>query len=314
MKAPQKEKVRAIVLTFAVTAVFACLVLVNACRVSQFGFNKITSIAVTPANQIMAGGTQLQFQATGIYSDATTTEDMTTLVRWTASDPSVSVSSSGLVTAAQVTGAVTCTITATEPGGVSGSVSVTIQNAQLTSIAVSPASSDIDGGNITSLTAMGTFASGGETFLQDITSMATWSTSDTTVATVDAGTVTGIDGGIAVITATWGGILSNAAQINVSGKSLVSLDINPKDFVVPRMTGVFFTAIGTFNDGSVKDLTRVATWSTSDITIARIGSYSVNGQGMTVITQHTPGTATITAKLGNMTVSTSLIVSLTAPY
>ena len=271
MKAPQKRKVRAIVLTLAATAVFAGLASLNACRVSQFGFfNKLNSITITPANPVVAGGTQLQLRATGVYLDAST-QDMTTLVSWAASGPIVTVSATGLATVAQVTAPDTCTITATEPGGISGSVSLTIKNAQLTAIDVSPASADLDGGIMTALTAMGTFASDGETFLQDITAMATWSSSDEAVATVDAGIVTGVNGGITAITASWGNITSNNAEITVSGKSLVSLDINPKDAVVQRMTGIFFTATGTFNDGSVMNLTQSVTWSTSDPTIARIG-------------------------------------------
>ncbi len=313
MKAPQKRKVRTIVLTLAATAVFAGLASVNACRVSQFGFDNLVSIQITPPAPVMAGGTQLQLRATGVYSDGST-QDMTTFVNWTSSDTMVAVSASGVATAAQVAGPDTCTITATEPGGLSGSAALTVKNAQLTAIAVSPAIADVDGGITTALTAMGTFTNGGETFTQDITSMATWSTSNDVCATVDSGTVTGVGGGTAAITASWGNITSNEAIINVSGRALVSLDVNPKDDVVPRMVGVFFTATGTFNDGSVEDLTQSVIWSSSDTTVAKIGSYNVNGQGMTVITQHIAGTATITAKLGNTAASATLIVSLTAPY
>lgn len=313
MKTPQKGKVRAIVLTLAATAVLAGLASVNACRVSQFGFVKLDSITVTPANPVMAGGTNLQLKATGVYSDAST-QDMTTLVNWAVSDSMVTVSASGVATAAQVAAPATCTITASGPGGISGSAFLTVKNAQLTAIAVSPASADIDGGTTTALTAMGTFANGSDTFLQDITSMATWSTSNDAIATVDAGTVTGVGGGTVAITASWGNIASNEAKITVSGKSLVSLDITPKDDIVQRMVGVFFTATGTFNDGSVEDLTQSVTWSTSDATIATIGSYNAYVPGMTVITHHLIGTATITAKLGNTTASTTLTTSATAPY
>ena len=313
MKTAQKGKIRTIVLMFAAIAVLVGLASLNACRVSPFGFDNLVSIQLTPADPVMAGGTQLQLRATGVYSDGST-QDMTTFVNWTASDTVVTVSASGVATAAQVAAPDTCTITATEPGGVSGSASLTVKNAQLTAIAVSPTSADIDGGITTALTSMGTFVSGGETFLQDITSMATWSTSNDAVATVDLGTVSGISGGTAAITASWGNITSNETIINVSGRALVSLDIDPKDDVVPRMVGVYFTATGTFNDGSVEDLTQLVTWSSSDTTVAKIGKYNVNAPGMTVITQHIAGTATITAKMGNTTASTALIVSLTAPY
>jgi trimeric autotransporter adhesin len=312
MKILKKENIHAIVLSLAAMAVFALLASINACRASQFGFIKLDHLTITPADPVMAGGTQLQLSAIGVYSDGTT-EDMTTSVNWTASDSMVTVSASGVATTAQVTSPETCIITATEPGGMSGSASLAVKNAQLTSIEVSPLSADIDGGTVVNLAATGTFVSSGETFTQDISSMATWSTSNDACATVDSGTVTGISGGTAGIMASWGNITSNEADITVSGISLVSLDINPKDKEVPCMWNTYFTATGRFSDGSVKDLTQSVTWSSSDTTVAVIKSYCE--YGMIVNTpQRIAGSATISAKLGNMTASTSLIVSLTAPY
>ena len=45
----------------------------------------LTSIAVTPANPIIAPGATQQFTATGTYSDGTT-QDITTSVTWSSSD------------------------------------------------------------------------------------------------------------------------------------------------------------------------------------------------------------------------------------
>lgn len=314
MKTLQKRKIRAVVLALAAAAALAGLASVHACRVSQFGLSgDLVSLAISPAAPVMAGGTQLQLNAAGVYSDGST-DDMTGFVTWHSSDPTASVSSSGIVTAAQVDAQLTCTITATGPGGLSGSVTLTIQNAQLTGLAVSPASAALDGGLVTQLTATGTFTGGGETFIQDLSSTATWSTSNNAVATVDAGKVTGVSGGTAAITASWENILSNQAEITVSGVSLVSLDMYSSRDEVPRMWAVYFTATGTFDDGSTRDLTQSATWSSSDTEVVRIGPYNANVSAQIVVTQHIAGTAIITAKLGTFTASKTLVVSLTAPY
>jgi hypothetical protein len=314
MKTLQKGRFRAMVLVFASISLLGSLVSVNACRMSQFGFTGLSGLVVTPGNPVMAGGTQLQLTATGVYSTSSITEDLTMFSTWVASDPTVTVSASGVVTAPEVAAPITCVITATEPGGKSGSVLLTIKNAQLTSIDVSPPSADIDGGTAADLTATGTFISSSETFTQDISSTATWTTSDEAVATVDSGKVVGVSGGTATITASWENIVSNEAAISVSGRRLLSLDINPKDITIQRMAAAFYTATGLFDDGSTKDLTRAVTWTSSDTLTARIGSYSETGGGMTIITIHVPGTVTITATLGSISATTTLTASELAPY
>jgi hypothetical protein len=313
MKSDKKERIRSIFFILVAVVICAGLVSVNACRVSQFGFDNLVFIQITPAAPVMAGGTQMQLRASGVYSDGST-QEMTSLVDWATSDPLVDVSASGVVTAPPVTTPETCIITATGPGGVSGSASLTVKDAQLTAIAVSPTSASLDGGTAADLTAIGTYFSSGETFTQDISSMATWSTSDESVATVDAGKVIGVTGGTAAITASSGSIVSNEAAISVSGRRLLSLDINPKDITIQRMAAAFYTATGLFDDGSTKDLTQAVTWNSSDTTIAYIGPYNIYQQGLTIITVHVPGTVTITATLGSISATTTLTASATAPY
>ncbi len=314
MKTPQKNRIRVILLLFAATVLLGGLVSINACRMSPFGFTGLSGIIIAPANPVMAGGTQLQLSATGVYSNSTTTEDLTNYATWVVSDPAVTVSASGLVTAPAVSAPLTCVITALGPDRAVGSVQLTIKNAQLTGIAVSPPSADLDGGTAADLIATGTFISSGETFTQNISSTATWTTSDEAVATVDAGKVVGVSGGTATVSASWQSILSNEATINVSGTRLVSLDITPKDITIQRMAAAFYTCTGYFDDGSTKDLTKEVTWTSSNVLTARIGSYSNTGGGMTIITIHVPGTVTITATLGSISATTTLTASALAPY
>src|SRR5882757_9399790 len=85
----------------------------------------LVSIAVTPANPSIAKGLTQQFTATGTYSNSTT-QDLTSTVSWTSSNPSIAsiAASGGLATAAApgsatisasmsgITGTTTLTVTA----------------------------------------------------------------------------------------------------------------------------------------------------------------------------------------------------------
>ena len=64
---------------------------------SQAPAQTLTSIAVTPNGMSVGTGSNLQFTATGTYSDGHTA-DITSSVVWSAGDPAVSISASGLAT------------------------------------------------------------------------------------------------------------------------------------------------------------------------------------------------------------------------
>src|SRR6266851_69713 len=89
----------------------------------------LDSVRVTPATQSLTVGQTAQFTAVGTYGNANhlSTQDVTSVVNWTSSAPSVAtVSASGLVTAV---GAGTTTITANATafnGPVSSSATLTV--------------------------------------------------------------------------------------------------------------------------------------------------------------------------------------------
>jgi hypothetical protein len=129
-------------------------------------------------------------QAIGTYSD-TTTKDITSKVTWTSSDTTkFTVNSAGVLTGVAVTSTPLPTVKAAL-GTVSASTTVTVTTATLTSIA-------IQGGNQTQsiasnpggfqFVATGTFSDGSQS---SVTTSATWSSSDTTVATIQSGATNG---------------------------------------------------------------------------------------------------------------------------
>ncbi len=142
----------------------------------------LVSIALAPLTPTIASGTQLQFTATGTFTDATT-QDVTSLLTWESSDEVVATVDNvlgfeGLVTSLS---AGSTTITASYDEFISESTTLTVTAANLTSIAVTPANPSIANGLTQQFTATGTYD---DASTQDITSSVTWDSSDVGIATV----------------------------------------------------------------------------------------------------------------------------------
>jgi uncharacterized protein YjdB len=263
----------------------------------------LNSIVITPANPSLPAGVAQQFTATGYYNDQTT-HDITTQVTWSSSDTSVAtVNSSGLATAIAI-GTVTITAASSTPSsatnsGSSASTTLTVNSATLSSIVVTPANPSLPVGVAQQFTATGTYTDGAS---YDITTQVTWSSSATSVATVnDSGLATAFATGTATITATSGTIAGSTA-LTVNSAALSSITVTPANPSLPAGVAQQFTATGTYADGTSYDITTQVTWSSSDTLVA-----TVNSSGLA--TAVAKGTATITATLGTIAGSTTLTVN-----
>jgi len=87
-----------------------------------------------------------------------------------------------------------------------------------------------------------------------------------------------------------------------TGSALTSIVVNPANskMTVDRSSPQQFSATGSYSDGSTKDLTASATWSSSNQYVA-----TVSAAGIVSITS--AATATISAKSGSVTGSTNLM-------
>jgi uncharacterized protein YjdB len=125
----------------------------------------------------------------------------------------------------------------------------------------------------------------------DISSTATWTSSNNSVATVTAGLVTaksaGTGLGTATITASSGGI-SKTAVVTVTAAALNSIAITPASPTVTVGATTQLKATGTLADNSTPDVTNFVTWASSDTSKA-----TVSATGL--VTGVAAGTATITA-------------------
>ena len=267
----------------------------------------LVSIQVTPTNPGIAKGTTRQFTATGIYSDHST-QDLTKQVTWNSSAGSVaSVSnaagSNGLASALAVgTAAVSAAL-----GPVSGTTNLDVTAATLVAIEVNPADPSISKGTTLQFAATGIYT---DASTQDLTKQVTWSSSNFSVASISNasgsnGLASALGVGSATISATLGAVSGNTA-LGVTAATLVSIQVDPADSVIPMDITVEFTATGIYSDSSTQDLTQKVTWKSSDDRVASI-SNADDSRGLA--TPAGVGSSTIYAILGDVWGSTTLTVS-----
>ncbi len=268
----------------------------------------LTSLAVTPSSQTVAtAGQTSQFIAIGTYSSGSpATQNLTNSVSWQTSNGQVAtVNSFGLVTttgAGQAT--ITALATASDGSVVSASGMITVTSAApprvLTSLLVTPSSQTVaSAGETSQFIAVATYSSG-TPLTQNLTSSATWESSDASVATVNSsGLVTSVGAGEATISALAtspdGSVTSSNGTITVNSasvpRSLTSLLVIPNSQVVATAGQTSqFIAVGTYSSGSptTENLTGSVSWQTSEASIA-----TVNSAGL--VTTVGAGVATISA-------------------
>ena len=277
---------------------------ISACAGSLCGSTGVTvappalvSIAVSPVSPSIPAGTGQQYTATGTYTDGST-QSLTSSVTWSSSATAVAtINAAGLATSFVQGGT---TITASL-GAVQGAATLTVTAPVLTSISVTPTSPSIALGLTRQFTATGTYSDGSK---QTITNSVTWSSSATGVATIgNAGLATSVKQGSATIAASSGAV-QGTASLTITAAVLVSIAITPANPSVPLGLQQQFAATGTYTDGSTRNLTAPATWSSSPSGVATFGA---NGLAATI----NEGSTTVQALLGSIHGSTTFTV--TAP-
>ncbi len=269
----------------------------------------LVSISVTPATPSVAKGLTQQFTATGTYTDSTT-QNLTASVTWSSSDTSKATISNASGTEGLATTLVagSTTITATS-GAVSGNTTLTVTAATLVSISVTPATPSVAKGLAQQFTATGTYT---DSTTQDLTTVVTWTSSDTAKATISnaggsQGLASTLVAGTTTITATHSATgINGSTTLTVTAATLVSLSVTPTTPSMPTSRTLQFSATGTYTDSTTQDLTTSVTWSSSDTTKAQI-SNAAGSRG--IASSIAAGTTTITATSGAVSGNTVLTVS-----
>ena len=262
---------------------------------TQPGSATLVSIDVAPATPSIAKGLSQPFTATGHYSDATT-QDLTASATWTSSATGFATMSGATATGV---GAGTTTITAAV-GGKSGQATLTVGPATLVSIEVTPSSLSLEKGLSQVFAATGHYT---DATTQDLTALATWTSSATGVATMAGATASAVGVGGATVTASYGG-KSGSTLLTVAAAALVSIDVTPANLSLEKGLTQVFTATGRYTDSTTQDLSGVATWTSSASGVATLAGATASALGV--------GGTTVTASYGGKSGSTLLTVTTAA--
>ena len=200
--------------------------------------------------------------------------------------------------------------TVLETGGTDGTnilntaeLYTTSKLAGLASISISPASPSVPFGSQQLLVATGTF-NGGTT---QVLSSVLWSSSSSSVLTVsgdpsNSGYVNTVGQGTATVTASAAGV-SGFTTVTVPAPALVSITITPQAVAMPLGTTQQFDAVAIYSDGSARDISSTAAWTSSS------ASATVSGTGLA--TAAALGTSAIQASSGSQ--SSTAAITVTAP-
>lgn len=300
----------------------------------------LTSVSIVPASQTLtAQGESAQFLAIGTYNTSPTSENLTSSASWSSSAPSVATvdttlsGTPGRVTAVGA-GTTTITVLATSPDGsiVQGSATVNVNipttsttpARTLTAITVSPGSQTLTAaGQTAQFIAIGSYNESPLT--SDLSSTATWESSDTSIATVSSGgVVQAVSPGSVTITAIGtaadGSIITGSAVVNVesslpANRTLTGLEIIPASQSTTT-TGetAQFLAIGTYSAAPLTaDLTNQATWLSSDVAVATVNNAGLATTVGTNAGEETTITALVTDPSNGDVLAASGTLQVVAP-
>jgi len=214
----------------------------------------VTSIALSSTSlALKVGGTQT-------LSVTANPAGASNAVKWTTSNSIVATVSNGKVTAVGK-GTATITATSTENANVKATATVTVSTIAPTSITLSNSNVALSVGDTEQITV--------KVSPTNAVSTVTWSTSDSSVATVSNGKVTAVGKGTATITATSTENANIKDTATVTVKQLESIQITGSLTKTSYLLGDKIdcggvTAKAVYSDGSQVDITQQVEWETND--------------------------------------------------
>lgn len=240
----------------------------------QEGVIAVELVSLSEEELILGEGETATLVVTILPEDATDKA-----VTWTSSDEAVATVSNGVVTAVKEG---TATITATA-GGKSAQCTVTVKKGvvAVTGITLSQTSLSLEEGKSATLTATVQPSNATDKTVS-------WSSSNTSIATVSNGVITAVKEGTATITASAGGktaqcmVIVTKAFVAVTGITLSQTSLSLEK-------GKTITLTATVTPADATDKT--VSWSSSDASVATVSSSGV-------VTAVKAGKATITAAAG----------------
>jgi uncharacterized protein YjdB len=200
----------------------------------------------------------------------------------------------------------TATITASA-GGLSDQITVTVTDAELVSLQLTPPIVTFPVGEETRLNAIGVYSDNTQ---RGVNFEATFETADEAVATVSnalgqKGVVTAVAAGITTITATIGD-LSDTAEVTITDATVENLFITPPVVVVHPSFFEQAQAFATYSDGTTLAVTDQAVWESLNPAIARVSNAAGEWGRISGLSQ---GQAQVDATFGGVTASVNVFVT-----
>ncbi|MGO8969815.1 MAG: hypothetical protein ACLQDQ_09625 [Myxococcaceae bacterium] len=268
---------------------------------------QLVSLVVTVDRPVVAPLSDVTCTATGFFTDGTHA-DFSSVAGWTSSQPAVvSVSTSpGSVGALVALATGTAQLTASYQQ-FTGSTSLTVTDATLLALAISPLLPYVTPGTNAALQATGLFSDG---TAQPVTSNVQWTVDDPSLAfflSSVPGEVEGFSPGPTQVEAQAGVVLAQAPLL-VSAAPLAALEVAP---ALPDPLGVLgtkaFTTWGTFADEGVLGLTTQASWTSTPSQILAVSPSAGVASALDA------GLATVQAGFGGLTASAQQAVDGAPP-
>lgn len=258
----------------------------------------LLSVVVTPVNPNLPIGFTQQFTSVGIYSDNSTqiltTSGDCTWISTTPASATISNTAGTRGVATPVAAGTTTIRHSCHSGSVVGETHLTVTNATLLGVAVSPINPTIANGTIQQFTAIGTFS---DNTTLNLTNQVTWTSLTPANATItNGGLATALNPGTTVIRATHGA-LQPQTTLTVTNATLSSIQVTPVGPVVAIGFGTTqsFTATGNYSDGSTQNITNLVTWTSGSTGVATISN---NPTTHGIATSVSAGITNIQANLG----------------
>ena len=171
-------------------AILLCMAL-GGC--SGFFINpSISSIFITPPSATIAITNTVQLNATARYSDGSSGPISGSSVGWTSSEPNVATITQGGLVTGVATGTATMTVT---DQGVTATANVTVTPMNVTSISITTTQGSTNPQSTATISGapatLQFYAYANGNNIEDLTQAVTWSSSNTSVATISSGLTTG---------------------------------------------------------------------------------------------------------------------------
>lgn len=265
------------------------------------------SLVVAPANQVFHTGIQQQFTSICVFSDSSFF-DVTRSATWISQNPAFASVQTDDANFAMVTAkALGSTRIEATFNGVSGSTAITVLDKVLLAIQVGPTSSTVIQGLSTAFTLTGIYT---DMSTEDLTTVATWSILDGTIASVSntagqRGKLLALQPGSTQVLATYGGF-NDSTSVTVINPTLTSITLSPVNSSIAKGLNQQLTATGHYSDGSTANVSEVATWTSSSTGVATVSNLATQ-KGKT--SGAAVGTATISATINGITGSTDITIT-----